>query len=76
MVFMMSLVISNKLLAVAFRWLFLSFEPSDITVATKMTVAAIGRLDEFQVGDKGGRRTKHQSFGPVATYFMPNRIFY
>ena len=31
MVFMISLVISNKLLAVAFQWFFLSFEPSDIT---------------------------------------------
>ena len=32
MVFMISLVISIKLLAVAFRWLFISFEPSDITI--------------------------------------------
>ena len=31
MVFMMSLMISNKLLVVAFRLFFTSFEPSDVT---------------------------------------------
>ena len=48
-VFMIILMISNKQFAVAFRCLFTSFEPSDITVATRMTMAAIGHLNEFQI---------------------------
>ena len=49
MVFMMSLVISNKLLMAAFQLFSTSFEPSDITVAIRMIMTTISCHDEFQV---------------------------